>query len=117
MNGQLFAPAKFIPAPTTPSQSLAPLEVRGRLGPLGQGRNLERWTTAALPAFSRAGIKRCTNVGGAVVSVLQADTGLLEPVSGVEAAIHCSDELWFGVRTRNPWVGGRVFYHFWTRNP
>jgi len=40
-------------------------------------------------SFARAVIKRYTNFGGAVLSVLRAGTG-------VEAAIHCDDELWFG---------------------
>ena len=40
-------------------------------------------------------IKRCTNVGGAVISVSPANTGT---VSDIEAAIYCGDELWFGVR-------------------
>jgi len=35
-------------------------------------------------------IKRYTNFGGAIVCVLRADTG-------VEGAIHCGNELWFGV--------------------
>ena len=48
-SGQFSAPAKFTYAPTTPSQSLAPLDESSRT--LGQRRNLERWTTAASPAL------------------------------------------------------------------
>ena len=48
--GQFSAPAKFTTGLTTPSQSLAP-QVRGRLGPLGQRRNLKRFTAAASPAL------------------------------------------------------------------
>jgi len=47
------------------------MQVRGRLGPLAQRRNLER-------CFAQVVIKRCTNFGGAVVNVLQMDTKLLE---------------------------------------
>jgi len=73
-------------------------QVRGRLGSLGQRRNLDRWTTAASPAFVRAVIKRSLDWGGVDVSVLQAVTELLYiNVSGVEAAIHCDDEFWFCV--------------------
>ena len=42
-------------------------------------------------------IKRCTNFGGAVVSVLREDNEIAGTVSGIEAAIHCGDELWFRV--------------------
>ncbi|KAI8488020.1 Neurexophilin [Branchiostoma belcheri] len=55
--GQFSAPAKFTPAPPTPSQSLASPDAS---------------------SVARAAIKRCTNFAGTVASVLRADTGLLE---------------------------------------
>ena len=78
-SGQFSAPAKFTYAPTTPSQSLAPLDKSLRT--LGSARPTQKsWTLnhRCFTSFARAVIKRCTNFGGAVVSVLRADTGLLE---------------------------------------
>ena len=78
-SGQFSAPAKFITAPTTPSQSLAPLDASSWT--LGSARPTQKsWTLdhRCFASFARAVIKRCTNFGGAVVSVLRADTGLLE---------------------------------------
>jgi len=72
-SGQFSAPEKFPTAPTTHRQSLAPLDASSwTLGPLGQRRNLERWTTVGccFASFARAVIKRCTHFGGAVISVL-----------------------------------------------
>ena len=78
-SGQFSAPAKFTNAPTTPSQSLAPLDESSRT--LGSARPTQKsWTlnNRCFTSFARAVIKRCTNFGGAVVSVLRANTGLLE---------------------------------------
>ena len=78
-SGQFSAPAKFTTAPTTPSQSLAPLDASSWT--LGSARPTQKsWTLdhRCFASFARAVIKRCTNFGGAVVSVLRADTGLLE---------------------------------------
>ena len=78
-SGQFSAPAKFTYAPTTPSQSLAPLDESART--LGSARPTQKsWTLnhRCFTSFARAVIKRCTNFGGAVVSVLRADTGLLK---------------------------------------
>ena len=78
-SGQFSAPAKFTYAPTTPSQSLAPLDKSSRT--LGSARPTQKsWTLnhRCFTSFARAVIKRCTNFRLAVVSVLWADTGLLE---------------------------------------
>ena len=82
-SGQFSAPAKFTTAPTTPSQSLAPLDASSWT--LGSARPTQKsWTLdhRCLASLARAVIKRCTNFGGAVVSVLRADTGLLGTVFG-----------------------------------
>ncbi|KAI8510279.1 hypothetical protein Bbelb_127070 [Branchiostoma belcheri] len=76
--GKLSAPAKFTPAPPTPSQSLASLDATlpGRRLNVVQTLHKLRWS----------GCKRFTSghgVGGTV--------------SGVEAAIHVGNELCFGV--------------------
>ncbi|KAI8491423.1 hypothetical protein Bbelb_310560 [Branchiostoma belcheri] len=63
--GKFSAPAKFTPAPPTPSQSLASLDASS-------------WTLG--------GCKRFTS-----------GHGVAGTVSGVEAAIHVGNELWFGV--------------------
>ena len=78
-SGQFSAPAMFTTAPTTSSQSLAPLDASSwtlwSARPTQKSWTLDhRW----FASFARAVIKRCTNFGGAVVSVLRADTGLLE---------------------------------------
>ena len=55
--------AKFITALTTISQRLALLDVRGRLSPLVQCRNLERWTTAASPYLPRRWLNVAQTLG------------------------------------------------------
>jgi len=90
-----------------PSQSLTPLtQVRGRLGPLGKivyaGPPLLRQLCPGL-------IKYCINCGGAVVSVLQADTELLEWCQ----AINCGDKLWFGVGMEVFGAGPAFGYKYW----
>ena len=77
--GQFSAPAKFTAAPTTPSQSLAPLDASSWT--LGSAKPTQKsWTLddRFFASFARAVIKRCTNFGRAVVSILRADTELLE---------------------------------------
>ncbi|KAI8499216.1 hypothetical protein Bbelb_229800 [Branchiostoma belcheri] len=76
--GKFSAPAKFTPAPPTPSQSLASLDATlpGRRLNVAQTLHKLRWS----------GCKRFTS-GHEVAGT----------VSGVEAAIHVGNELWFGV--------------------
>ncbi|KAI8496688.1 hypothetical protein Bbelb_253430 [Branchiostoma belcheri] len=76
--GKFSAPAKFTPAPPTPSQSLASLDTTlpGRRLNVAQTLHKLRWS----------GCKRFTS-----------GHGVAGTVSGVEAAIHVGNELWFGV--------------------
>ncbi|KAI8486602.1 hypothetical protein Bbelb_355770 [Branchiostoma belcheri] len=76
--GKFSAPAKFTPAPPTPSQSLASLDatLTGRRLNVAQTLHKLRWS----------GCKRFTS-----------GHGVAGTVSGVEAAIHVGNELWFGV--------------------
>ena len=119
-SGQFSAPAKFTTAPTTPSQSLAPLDASSWT--LGSARPTQKsWTLdhRCFASFARAVIKRCTNFGGAVVSVFTSGHGIAGTVSGVEAAIHCGDELWFGVGMGGVGAGPEFGYKYgekWTRS-
>jgi len=63
-------------------------QVRGRLGALDHH---------CFASFARVVILRCTYFGGASYTCFTSGHGIAETVSGVEAAIHCGDELWFGV--------------------
>ena len=67
-SGQFSAPAKFTYAPTTPSQSLAPLDESSRTLGSARPRNLERWTTAASPPLPG----RWSNVAQTLVERLYA---------------------------------------------
>ena len=48
-------------------------------------------------SFARAVIKRCTKLWWSGCKRFTSGHGIAGTVSGVEAAIHCGDELWFGV--------------------
>jgi len=74
--GKFSASAKFTTALTTPSHSLVSLDASSWT--LGSARPAQKSWTLDHRCFARVVIKRCTNFGGAVVSVLRADTELLE---------------------------------------
>jgi len=117
--GQFSAPAKLTTALTAPSQSLASLDASSWT--LGSAANagILNARPPLLPQLCLGGDQTLHKLWWSGCKCFKSGHGIVGEVSGVEAVIHCGDELKFGVGMEVSKLGGGGYKYRGecTRNP